>query len=287
MKYNFHNIQGLNKQSDFLTSSQKMKIEKELDSAYEKIRGLVKENKDLKTKVEQKTISYKESIDYNRKIVAILAHDLRSPFNSIMGFLEMLKVDQEMDQATRNNYIEIISSVGNNALEMLDLLLYWVVNRNENKMFEPIMVNLHEQVEDALLLIRPLAKDKNIVVENQVPSNLVIKADSNILKSVIRNLSSNSVKFTESNGRIIILANRYNNIVEISVTDNGIGFDSKYLDSLLENENYESNESVEDRWKGLGLMLCKDFIQIHGGIMTIHSESQTGTVVKFTLPQDL
>lgn len=287
MKYNFHNIQGLNKQSDFLTSNQKLKIEKELDSAYEKIRGLVKENKDLRTKVEQKTISYKESIDYNRKIMAILAHDLRSPFNSIIGFLEMLKLDQEMDQSTRNNYIEIILSVGNNALEMLDLLLYWVVNRDENKMFDPIIVNLHEQIEDALLLIRPLANDKNIVVENLVPSNLFIKADVNILKSVIRNLTSNSVKFTKHNGRIMISVDKYINIVEISVIDNGIGFDTKYLDSLLRNESYESNESIEERWKGLGLMLCKDFIEIQGGNLTIHSDSQTGSIVKFTLPHDI
>lgn len=285
MKYNLNNTHGPQKLSDFITSAQKLKIERELDSAYAKLRELVKENKELRTKIEQKINSYKESVDYNRKIVAILAHDLRSPFNSITGFLEIIKSDQEMHQSTKSYYIDLILSVANNALEMLDLLLYWMVNRNESKSFEPVTMNLRHQIEEALLLIRPNAIDKKVTINNSVSSTLNITADINILQLIIRNLTFNAVKFTRENGVINIKADTQNDMVEISISDNGIGFDSEYLNNLLSNEAYETNETKEDRWKGLGLMLCKDFIEIHGGLMKITSDNKVGTTVVFTIPQ--
>lgn len=260
--------------------------DKEKVSAERKIRELVMENTQLKQQIINKTYKTNEVLNHNHKIVSIIAHDLRSPYNTVLGTLDFLrKKSTQMDQEVLKSYFDLIYNTTNNALDLLDSLLDWTtLNKNSIK-FNPILFNLHHVVAEVLHNLKPISDLKEIKIVNKTPTHLVVIADYNMITTIIRNLVTNAVQYNHHGGEVVISAVFNEEHVDVEISDNGFGINEKCLAMLSGSLDSASPlTSKEESWKGLGLMFCKEFICMHGGDLQIESKVGVGTKVKFTIP---
>jgi signal transduction histidine kinase len=261
------------------------------DTAAEKklllrLREMEELNTGLELLVEQRTSKLVEIVSTNAKFLSIIAHDLRNPFSSILGILELLKMSlKELDKNEIEKYVEIIYNSANNTLTLLDNLLVWAVSQNKEKNFRPIKINLYELLREEIENLKTLASQKQITLRHSVKPDLNVTADIQMVKTILRNLISNAIKYTNVNGEIIIDANEVNQYIEIAIKDNGIGISAEDQRKLFKIDAFHSTPGTHDeRGTGLGLLLCKEFVELHGGNIRIESEAGKGSIFAFTLP---
>ncbi len=249
------------------------------------VQDLMVENAQLRKLLEDKSRKVNDLIEHNHRVVSIIAHDLRSPFNSLISVLDILKkVGTSVNKDVLFSYIEILHNTSFSSLELLDDLLEWVVVNNTGK-FSPTRFRLSEAVDDIVTLYASLSESKSIRVVNLVAKGLLITADHNMIHTIFRNLIANAIQYNNEHGEVKISAWRDETYIVIEVNDTGHGISSEYLANIFNSKLYESSETREERWKGLGLLFCKDFVEMHGGKIFIESEEGCGTTVKFTLRQ--
>lgn len=260
--------------------------DKEKVSAERKIRELVMENIQLKQQLLNRAFKTNEVLNHNHKIVSIIAHDLRSPYNTVLGTLDFLKKNSAtMNQEVLNSYFNLIYHTTNNALDLLDCLLDWTTLNKNSKKFNPILFNLHHIVTGVLQNLKPISDLKEISIVNKVPSHLVVIADQNMITTILRNLVTNAIQYNHHGGNVVLSAYFEDDRLEVEVSDSGIGINDESLDQLSVSLNSEKTTiCAEESWKGLGLMFCKEFIGMHGGDLKIESKVGVGTKVKFTIP---
>jgi PAS domain S-box-containing protein len=230
--------------------------------------------------------SLKELIATKDKLFSIIAHDLRSPFNSIIGFSELL-IENSNDILLEDSeeYIKIINSAAKNTLILLDNLLNWAKSQTGQLSYKPEKIIFSEVVEEIIALSKTIAKSKNIALEYSCKDNLEIFVDVNMLNTVLRNLISNAIKFTNVGGHIKISAELKQNQVEITISDNGIGINKEKLTKLFSiASNTTTLGTADENGSGLGLVLCKEFIQKNNGDIWVESEENKGSNFIFTLP---
>ena len=261
------------------------------DTAAEKklllrLREMEELNTGLELLVEQRTSKLVEIVSTNAKFLSIIAHDLRSPFSSILGILELLKMSlKELDKNEIEKYIEIVYNSANNTLTLLDNLLVWALSQNKEKNFKPIKINLYELLREEIENLKTLASQKQITLRHSVKPDLNVTADIQMVKTILRNLINNAIKYTNVNGEIIIDANEVNQYIEIAIKDNGIGISAEDQRKLFKIDAFHSTPGTHDeKGTGLGLLLCKEFVELHGGNIRIESEAGKGSRFAFTLP---
>jgi len=261
------------------------------DTAVEKklllrLREMEELNTGLELLVEQRTSKLVEIVSTNAKFLSIIAHDLRSPFSSILGILELLKMSlKELDKNEIEKYIEIVYNSANNTLTLLDNLLVWALSQNKEKNFKPIKINLYELLREEIENLKTLAGQKQITLRHSVKPDLNVTADIQMVKTILRNLINNAIKYTNVNGEIIIDANEVNQYIEIAIKDNGIGISAEDQRKLFKIDAFHSTPGTHDeKGTGLGLLLCKEFVELHGGNIRIESEAGKGSRFAFTLP---
>jgi len=261
------------------------------DTAVEKklllrLREMEELNTGLELLVEQRTSKLVEIVSTNAKFLSIIAHDLRSPFSSILGILELLKMSlKELDKNEIEKYIEIVYNSANNTLTLLDNLLVWALSQNKEKNFKPIKINLYELLREEIENLKTLASQKQITLRHSVKPDLNVTADIQMVKTILRNLINNAIKYTNVNGEIIIDANEVNQYIEIAIKDNGIGISAEDQRKLFKIDAFHSTPGTHDeKGTGLGLLLCKEFVELHGGNIRIESEAGKGSRFAFTLP---
>ncbi|MFP4471149.1 MAG: tetratricopeptide repeat protein [Bacteroidales bacterium] len=232
---------------------------------------------------EQKLIEINRTRD---RFYSIIAHDLKSPFNSLIGFSNLLHDEYpDFSDKERLNFIEIIRNSSEEIYVLLENLLDWTRNSSHQLQVKQIRIDLSRVTRQILLLQEKNAEMKNISVINNVPKNTFAIADENMIRTVIRNLLSNAIKFTEKDGRIVLDARQYDSVVEYSVQDNGIGISAENLTKLFSaDSNYKKKGTANERGTGLGLLLCRDFISKIGGDLRVSSEPGKGSTFSFTLP---
>ena len=220
------------------------------------------------------------------KLFSIIAHDLRSPFNSILGFSELLiKNSQNFEVAKAEKYLEIINSSAKNTLSLLNNLLDWAKTQTGQIIYKPEKINLATIISDVIELSHSNAKAKNITLNHIQPDIIEIYTDMNILKVVLRNLISNALKFTNSNGKIEISAIKNQNNIEITVSDNGIGMNKETQHKLFKiDPTIVTDGTNAEKGSGLGLILCKEFVEKLNGKIWIESEENIGSKFIFTVP---
>ncbi|MDA3952126.1 MAG: ATP-binding protein [Bacteroidales bacterium] len=220
------------------------------------------------------------------KFFEIISHDLRSPFNSIIGFSELLiKNVNDTDNAKSKKHIDIINSLAKNTLILLDNLLNWAKSQTGELSFRPEKIILSEVILEIIGLNKSLAKAKNISLYYSPTNEIELYTDENILKTVLRNLISNAIKFTNVGGNINILTTTNQQKVEISISDNGVGMNEETIYKLFETStNVTSLGTANEKGSGLGLMLCKEFVEKLNGKIWVESEEGKGSDFKFTLP---
>jgi signal transduction histidine kinase len=217
--------------------------------------------------------------------MSILAHDLISPFNSILGYLNLLASnlrDYEMDII--ENQITLIHKSALNTFGLLEDILMWGRSQSGKLSFKPGAIDFKTSCDKVVEILKPNANNKNITIFTET-EKVVVFADVNMLHTVLRNLISNAIKFTNSYGNIRIDAKRNNSEVIVSVVDNGIGIAPEMLSKLFDITQMNSTKgTANEGGTGLGLLLCREFVERHGGQIWVDSEWGKGSEFKFTLP---
>jgi signal transduction histidine kinase len=243
-------------------------------------------NANLEKLIEQRTAKLAEIVSTNAKFLSIIAHDLRNPFSSILGILGIIKLsikDKKIGEI--EEYIDMAYNSANNTLILLDNLLVWAVSQNKEKNFNPVKINLYELLGEEIESLNTSAKQKQIALNHSIEPNLNVTADLQMVKTILRNLISNAIKFTNINGEISINALEKQQFVEVAVKDDGIGVSYEAQKNLFRIDLFHSTPGTNnERGTGLGLLLCKEFVELHGGSIWIESEHGKGSRFAFTLP---
>lgn len=223
------------------------------------------------------------------KFFSIIAHDLRGPFNGFLGLTELLAEEiDNMDKEEIEFSAVNMRSSATNLSRLLDNLLEW--SRMEQGLipFLPQEINLIEIVKECVTNLQDAANKKSITINTTIDENLSILADRHILQSVIRNILSNAVKFTSKGGTVTIQAKEDIKNVTVSIKDSGIGMDSKMLNNIFKLD-VKSNRTGTDNEPstGLGLILCKEFVEKHGGNIWVESEEGKGSTFYFNFPKTI
>jgi PAS domain S-box-containing protein len=220
------------------------------------------------------------------RFISILAHDLKSPFNSILGFLFLLTENiRKYDIDKIEKQIHIINNSAQNTYKLLEDILIWVKANSGKIPFEPQTLNFANICTDIIENFKLTAKAKNITIKYTENENINIYADINMIHTILRNLISNAIKFTNNGGRINIYGELNNSTVTISVSDNGIGIDSDTLTKLFDiSHKITTQGTAKEIGTGLGLLLCKEFIEKHDGKIWVESKVGKGSEFKFTIP---
>ncbi len=229
-----------------------------------------------------------QKINANKdKFFSIISHDLRSPFTSLLGFSEFLlsEVD-ELSKEEIKEFAENIYKSASGTFALLENLLQWSRLQTSNIEFVPEMYSLTEQLNRVCEIYRVNALQKNINLITEIEDGLQVYADQNMVETVMRNLLSNAIKFTPRNGSITVTAKNRSKDVEVKVADTGIGIEKEKLQKLfIIGENVTSEGTENEKGTGLGLILCKEFVENNNGKLTVKSKAGKGTEFKFTLPK--
>ncbi len=220
------------------------------------------------------------------RFMSILGHDLKSPFNVLLGLSGMLA--EGINEIDPKDIEEIAKNLNKSAqitYGLLEDILLWTRAQSGKIPFKPQELNFTEMTSGVIEYLTPLANSKNITINHTESANIKIYADPDMIKTVLRNLIANSIKFTNRDGLISIKTIQLDSELIISVTDNGIGISPDSIAKLFNNsEIYTTNGTDDESGTGLGLLLCKEFVETHGGKIWVESEPGKGSEFKFTLP---
>jgi PAS domain S-box-containing protein len=216
---------------------------------------------------------------------SIIAHDLVNPFNGILGFSGLLKEEiSEGDYTNCFEYAEIIEQSSKQSVDLLRNLLDWARAHTGRIQFQPIRFDLGDLISANKLFFDTVAGQKTIRIINECASEVEVFADKQMLQTILRNLISNAIKFTQAGGEIVISVSRIAEDLIISVRDNGIGIAKERLEKLFQIEESKSTlGTVGESGTGLGLMLCREFVEKHGGKLWVDSELGQGSTFSFSL----
>ncbi len=220
------------------------------------------------------------------KLFSVIGHDLRTPFNSLLGFSRMLVED--MDSFSREEVSDIIRTINKQAgmaYGLLDNLLHWAKSQDDKIYFRPEKTQLHTLVADVLCFLRVIADEKGVSFVNEVPGDLHVFADKLMLDLVLRNLVHNAIKFSQSGEKVTISVLPEDRCVRISVADKGVGMDAHLIRELQSCDYAGSMQgTANEQGTGLGLVLTREFITRHGSPLDIQSKPGKGSRFSFLLP---
>lgn len=221
------------------------------------------------------------------KLFSVIAHDLRSPFTSFLGLTEIMTDETaELTSEEMREFAQEIQKSANGLYNLLENLLEWSRMQGGSAEFNPTMLNLSEIVENSLGLLQAAAKRKEISISTNIPGNINVQADPRMLRSLVGNLMSNAIKFTKRGGDVSILVLPYEQgWIKVEVRDSGIGMRKETVCNLFRIDKKVTSQGTEgEPSSGLGLILCKEFVEKHDGKIWVESEYGTGSVFSFTLP---
>lgn len=254
-----------------------------------KASGTVQDITERKRIEEEIKNQYAELQRINRekdKFFSIIAHDLRSPFTGLLGLTELMAGD--IKTFTPNEIQEIalkLNQSANNLFRLLNNLLEWSRMQRGTTEFNPETINLKSMIQDTFHLYTETAASKGIGLYDTTSENFEIKADKSMFDSILRNLVSNAIKFTESGGKVTLSAQRNKEYNIIEVSDTGIGMSIDLIHDLFRIDKKTVRKGTEDEpGTGLGLLLCKEFINKHKGELMVNSKPGKGSTFTVILP---
>ena len=219
------------------------------------------------------------------KFFSIIAHDLKSPFNSILGFSDLLKEEAnqlEVDEVKQ--YATLLFDSASHTLQLLENLLSWARIQQGRMEFYPQNLLFDEVVNEVFDIITENAHEKNITLVNHIRKNIAVNVDDNMLKTVLRNLVSNAIKYSNPGGQVEIDCKVDENWIQVVVSDTGIGIGHENIEKLFNiGSSFSTPGTGKEKGTGLGLLLCKEFIEKHGGKIWAESEPGKGSRFYFTL----
>ncbi len=218
------------------------------------------------------------------KLFSIISHDLRGPIGNSLGLLHLLKSDVSAVDIPK--YVAHLQTSVLSVQELLDDLLLWAGSQLDKISFEPTQFKIKEEAAIVISSLTEMAQQKSISIDLNAGDNSMIGyGDKPMIRTILRNLLSNAIKFSKPGSHVNIEAKKENNMIEISVADNGIGIGKENIEKLFDKtSNFTTYGTKGERGTGLGLDICKDFIDKHGGKIWVESELEKGSRFTFTLP---
>ncbi|MDX9768808.1 MAG: PAS domain S-box protein [Tenuifilaceae bacterium] len=238
------------------------------------------------TRIKKAEMALHEANALKDQLFSIIGHDLRSPISSINQLVEILNAHwSDWDEETIRSTLDTLKTTSSETYKLLVNLLEWA-NAQRTDSFKPTQVDLSQLVDDVLTLMKSTAKGKRIAIEKNLLDKAMVFADEEMIKTALRNLIGNSIKFTPSGGKVIIDMNENSNTYLVSVYDNGVGIAVKDQQLLFDNAATVTTPGTNnEKGTGLGLKLVKKFIDKNSGEIFIESEPGVGSKFSFTLPK--
>jgi signal transduction histidine kinase len=229
-----------------------------------------------------------ELIATKDKLLSIVSHDLKSPLYSLKGFLYILF--HSLEKVDDKDLIELAKRVSLSVdmlSELIDNLLTWANAQSGIINYNPTKLELTATLNDVYNLFQPIAEEKKIKLSLTIQNHFVVEADPDLLKTVLRNLISNAIKFTPSHGEIKVQASEFSGMAVVAVSDNGVGIPAEVKDKMFDFKfKYSTKGTNQEAGTGLGLLLCKEFVELNGGTIWLESSQGIGTTFYFTIPFD-
>jgi signal transduction histidine kinase/ligand-binding sensor domain-containing protein len=265
---------------------QKLKLEYQVA---ERTNEIVEKNDLLESQTQtliEKNDQLKDLNSTKDKLFSIISHDLRSPFNTILGFGELLLDSySDLTDDERKNMISQLYNTSNQTYYLVENMLNWARIQTRNIKYEPKKIDLKEFFDAKFDLYEKIAGSKGIVLQSLLGADLFVNTDVNFLETILRNLINNAIKFTPAGGTIQVTAKPGPKEVVISVKDSGIGMTKNQIDNLFNiNKNTYTAGTNGEKGSGLGLILCKEFIEEYNGTITVESAPGKGSTFSFTVP---
>lgn len=231
-----------------------------------------------------KTLETKSATD---KFISIIAHDLKNPLSSIMGFSDLLMKDySSYDPEEVLTFIKMIHGASRQAQNLLNNLLDWSRSQTDRIKFEPTSIDLCQVVESVFKLYKLNAHEKNLYMHNRLSKGTLAYGDQNMVSTIVRNLISNAIKFTRPKGRITVSAKTSRNKTQIIVADTGIGIPEDLTGKLFRiDEQVTRTGTANEEGTGLGLILCTEFARKNGGTLRVSSKPEKGSTFTLRLPR--
>lgn len=282
--YIYFRTSTLRKQKEVLERT----VEERTHDLFEKNKTIEAQSEELKITAENLEKANVELINLNAtkdKFFSIIAHDLRSPFNSFLGLTEVMA--NELPNLTMDELQEMTASMRNSAINLfrlLENLLQWARMQRGSFSYNREILELFPIVDESVAVTQETAKNKDIVLSVDIPENLKVFADSNVIQMVVRNILSNALKFTKEGGKVSISAKAVENIVIVSVEDSGIGMSKDLIENLFRLDLATNRKGTNgEPSTGLGLIICKELIEKQGGKLWVESKEGMGSVFRFSM----
>jgi two-component system sensor histidine kinase/response regulator len=234
--------------------------------------------------LEQQTRELVELNQVKNKLFSVIAHDLKTPMYALRNLFVNMQ-QQKMPAKEIKSLMPAIVNEMNFATSLMENLLVWARNQMKNASAQPELLDVDSMVKDVMQLLHLQASAKKIYFETKLEQPLFCYADKEMVKLVLRNLLSNAIKFTPEKGNVSVTAVENQSTIEISVEDTGVGISEDKIEQLFGNNYYSTRGTADESGTGIGLLLCKDFLEKNGGSIRVKSEEGKGSVFSFTLPR--
>ncbi len=251
--------------------------------------GVVRDITDRK-KIEEKTKKNARALeklnDEKNKLISIMAHDLKNPFSAMLGMAEILnKFYDTFSEEKKREYIKKILLSTKNIQYLLENTLQWSLSEQNRLQFIPEQVDFYQLAVKIVVGLQIMLNQKEIVVKNNIPLNTLVDCDEQMMHNVLINLITNAYKYSYPKGKIEINYSKVDNNHQFSVVDYGVGIAKEYLKSfLVKGSNYSKQGTQGEKGTGLGLLICKEFVQKHHGKIWVTSVEKVKTEFSFTIP---
>jgi signal transduction histidine kinase len=272
--------ESLKRRSDALEEANKLLVDRRMLIA-EQAKKLEEQAEALRLTNEQ----LMKHIQTKDRLYSLVAHDLRGPFNTIMGFASLLSdAGEDEDKEKVRTFARFINDASVQVFNLLENLLFWAHSQNDEIKCLPSKIKLEGVVRETIDLLSDSALKKRIAIYEQVDPEVLVYADSNMLRTILRNLLMNAIKFTEPGGEVFVEAKINGKMVSVCVVDTGVGMDGDTLQRVQNESDISRVGTGGEKGSGLGLLLCRDFVHRNGGTLEISSTLGKGSRFCFTLP---
>jgi signal transduction histidine kinase len=243
-------------------------------------------NLELENTIKERTAALEEAMATKDLMFSIIAHDLKSPFNVILGFTGLLKDKlKTLDFEKSEKLISGMNAQAKNTYNLLEDLLTWARDNSNTIAYNPVFCNISTICDAVISQLKDAAQMKDIAINSFHSSEVYAFADKNMVEVILRNLIVNAIKFTRNHGKIEIYSMPVGEFIEVTVSDNGIGIEDKDKTKLFKSDFNESKPGTDnEKGSGLGLVICKRFVDRHQGKIWIENKNEKGSAFKFTLP---
>lgn len=248
-----------------------------------KSRDYIKSQKELLEKQNKQLVELNATKD---KFFSIVAHDLKNPFNTIIGFSRLLiEKNDKLDDKKRLNFLKLVYDSSQQGFNLLANLLEWSRTQTGTLKFQPKIIDIHTIVSGCIQLLSINAQKKGIELNNHIEEVTQAFGDENMITTICRNLLSNALKFTPSGGKVEIFAEKLDETLKVFVSDTGVGIKQDVIENLFNiDKNYTTKGTDDEPGTGLGLVLCKEFVEKNNGEIIVTSEPGNGSTFIFTIP---